>query len=331
MSHIIGIDVSKASLDCAYLRDADQKRPKRLTCQNEVCCFAALLAWAEERSERPVASLAFIIEPTHIYHEQLVQFLHDSGATVYLVNPGRVRKFAEGIGILSKNDLIDADLLVRYGLMAKKLIAWAPVPQELNDLRSLLNRLDVLERNLRSELNRQEKIGKTMVFHRLEQQSIARTIKRLKAEIMTFKGAIGQCIQSTPSLQQRFDLLCTIPGVGAKTAWIMIVILGSRPFRSAPEVASFLGLNPIEKRSGKSQYRRPRLSKSGSGHYRQKLYFPAMVAVRKNPDVQALYERLLAADKTKMCALGAAMRKLVHICYGVVKNQTPYQAQTNPS
>ena len=328
MSHIIGIDVSKASLDCAYLRDADQNKAKRRGCHNDVQCFPALLAWAEARSELPVASLAFIIEPTHIYHEQLVQFLHDSGASVYLVNPSRVRKFAEGIGILSKNDLVDADLLVRYGLMARKLIAWAPVPQELNDLRSLLNRLDVLERNLRSELNRQEKVGKAMVFHRLEQQSIARSVKRLKAEIMTFKGAIGQCIQSTPLLQKRFDLLCSIPGVGAKTAWIMIVILGSRPFRSAPEVASFLGLNPIEKRSGKSEYRRPRLSKSGSGHYRQQLYFPAMVATRKNPDIKALYERLLAADKTKMCALGAAMRKLVHICYGVVKNQTPYQAQT---
>ncbi len=328
MSNIIGIDVSKASLDCAYLRDADQDRAKRKTCHNEVRCFAALVAWAEARSGLPVQSLAFIIEPTHVYHEQLVQFLHNTGATVYLVNPGKVRKFAEGIGILSKNDLVDADLLARYGLLARKLIAWAPVPQELNDLRSLLNRLEVLECNRRRELNRQEKIGKTMVFHRLEKQSIARTIKRLKAEIRTFKNAIGQCIKSTPSLQHNFYLLCTIPGVGAKTAWVMLVILGSRTFRSAPEVASFLGLNPIEKRSGKSQYRRPRLSKSGSGHYRQQLYFPAMVATRKNPDIKALYERLLAADKSKMCALGAAMRKLVHICYGVVKNQAPYQAQT---
>jgi len=331
MSNIIGIDVSKASLDCAFLRDAEQKRTKRLRCENDVSCFASLLAWATARSGLPVQALAFIIEPTHVYHEQLVQFLHKAGATVYLVNPGRVRKFAEGIGILSKNDLVDADLLTRYGLIARNLIAWTPVAQELNDLRSLLNRLDVLERNLRSELNRQEKVGKAMVFHRLEQQSIARTVKRLKAEIITFKRAIRQCIKSTTVLQQHFDLLCTIPGVGAKTAWVMIVILGSRDFRSAPEVASFLGLNPIEKRSGNSQYRRPRLSKSGSGHYRQKLYFPAMVATRKNPDIKDLYERLLAADKTKMCALGAAMRKLVHICYGVVKNQTPYQAQTIPS
>ena len=328
MSNIIGIDISKASLDCAYLRDADQKRAKRLRCENDVSCFASLVAWAEARSGLPIESLAFVIEPTHVYHEQLVQFLYNNGATVYLVNPGKVRKFAEGIGILSKNDLVDADLLVRYGLLAKKLHAYAPVAQEVNDLRSLLNRLDVLERNLRSELNRQEKTGKTMVFHRLEQQSIERNLKRLKTEIKTFKGAIRQCVKLSSSLQPCFELLCSIPGVGEKTAWIMMVILGSRPFSSAPEVASFLGLNPIEKRSGNSQYRRPRLSKSGSRHYRRQLYFPAIVATRKNPDIKALYERLLAADKTKMCALGAAMRKLVHICYGVVKNQTPYQAQT---
>ena len=331
MSNIIGIDVSKASLDCAYLRDADQKRTKRLRCENDVSRFAALVTWAETRSGLSVQSLAFVIEPTHVYHEQLVRFLYNIGATVYLVNPGRVRKFAEGVGILSKNDQIDADLLVRYGLLAKKLNAYTPVAQEINDLRSLLNRLDILERYLRSELNRQEKVGKTMVFHRLEHQSITRNVKRLKTEIKTFKSAIRQCVKQLPSLQACFELLCSIPGVGAKTAWIMMVVLGSRSFRSAPEVASFLGLNPIEKRSGNSQYRRPRLSKSGSGHYRQQLYFPAMVATRKNPDIKALYERLLAADKTKMCALGAAMRKLVHICYGVVKNQTPYRAQNIPS
>ena len=189
--------------------------------------FESLITWAETLSGVPRQSLAFVIEPTNIYHEQLVQFLHSNGTTVYMVNPGRVRKFAEGIGILSKNDVIDADLLARYGLMAKNLIVFEPAPQEANDLRSLLNRLDVLEKNLRRELNRQEK--------------------------------------------------------------------------------------------------------AGSSHYRQALYFPAMVAPRKNPDVQALYQRLVGAGKPKMCALGAAMRKLVHICYGVYKNQQPYQRQVSQS
>ena len=331
MLNMIGIDVSKATLDCAWLRDADQDKAKRKGYQNEECCFESLIAWAEALSGLPRQSLAFVVEPTNIYHEQLVQFLHSKGATVYLVNPGRVRKFAEGIGILSKNDVIDADLLARYGLMAKKLIAFEPAPQEVNDLRSLLTRLDVLEKNLRREINRLEKAGKSLTFHRLEKLSITRSIKRHEAEIVSFKSAARKCVHASPSLQQDFELLSTVPGVGERTAWLMIVILRSRQFESAAEVASFLGLNPIEKRSGKSEYRKPRLSKSGSTHFRQALYFPAMVASQRNPDVQALYERLVQAGKPKMCALGAAMRKLVHICYGVYKNQQPYQPQVSQS
>ena len=96
-------------------------------------------------------------------------------------------------------------------------------------------------------------------------------------------------------------------------------------------MSAWIGLNPIEKRSGKSEYRKPRLSKSGSKHYRQAFYFPAMVATRKNPNIQALYERLVEGRKPKMCALGAVMRKLVHICYGLYKNQQPCQPLVSPT
>ena len=163
------------------------------------------------------------------------------------------------------------------------------------------------------------------------------TLTYLETEIKRFKKHISQTIESNSSLQKDYELLLTIPGIGARTAWSMLVILRSRRFASAPEVASYLGLNPIEKQlqdsascrslSGTTRYRRPRLSKAGNGRFRQALYFPAMVATRKNPDIKAQYDRLLAADKTKMCALGAAMRKLVHICYGVLKHQRPYEVQ----
>ena len=151
MSHFIGIDVSKATLDCAWLRDPDQDKAKRKGCQNEPRSFESLITWAEASS-----------------------------------------------GILSKNDVIDAVLLVRYGLMARKLIAYVPAPQEVNDLRSLLNRLDVLERNCRKELNRLEKAGKSATFHRLEQQSIRRSVKRHETEIATFRNAARQCINASP-------------------------------------------------------------------------------------------------------------------------------------
>ena len=214
-----------------------------------------------------------------------------------------------------------------HGLLNRKLQPYQPEAQEISDLKSLLNRLDTLERDLRRELNRQEKVSKSSTIHRLEKQSIQRTVRYLETEIKRFKKHIGEAIKSTASLQKDYELLLTIPGIGARTAWAMLVTLRSRRFASAPEVASYLGLNPIEKQSGTTRYRRPRLSKAGNGRFRQALYFPAMVATRKNPDIKAQYDRLLAADKSKMCALGAAMRKLVHICYGVLKHQRPYEVQ----
>ena len=337
MSNIIGIDVGKMSLDCAWLRDLDQDKPKRKKVKNSPQGFKSMLTWAQDVSGLAANELSFMVEPTGIYHEFLVQFLDQHQATIYLVNPSMVRKFAAGMGILSKNDLIDADMLTRYGLLNRKLQPYQPEAQEISDLKSLLNRLDTLERDLRRELNRQEKVSQSSTIHRLEKQSMRRTVRYLETEIKRFKKHIGEAIKSTASLQKDYELLLTIPGIGARTAWSMLVILGSRRFASAPEVASYLGLNPIEKQlqdsascrslSGTTRYRRPRLSKAGNGRFRQALYFPAMVATRKNPDIKAQYDRLLAADKTKMCALGAAMRKLVHICYGVLKHQRPYEVQ----
>ena len=337
MLNIIGIDVGKMSLDCAWLRDLDQDKPKRKKVENSPQGFKSMLTWAQDVSGLAASELSFMVEPTGIYHEFLVQFLDQRQATIYLVNPSMVRKFAAGMGILSKNDLIDADMLTRYGLLNRKLQPYQPEAQEISDLKSLLNRLDTLERDLRRELNRQEKISKSSTIHRLEKQSIRRTVRYLETEIKRFKKHIGEAIKSNSSLQKDYELLLTIPGIGARTAWSMLVILRSRRFASAPKVASYLGLNPIEKQlqdsascrslSGTTRYRRPRLSKAGNGRFRQALYFPAMVATRKNPDIKAQYDRLLAADKTKMCALGAAMRKLVHICYGVLKHQRPYEVQ----
>ena len=337
MSNIIGIDVGKMSLDCAWLRDLDQDKPKRKKVENSPQGFKSMLTWAQDVSGLAASELSFMVEPTGVYHQLLVQFLYRHQATVYQVNPARVRKFAAGMGILSKNDLIDADMLTRYGLLSRNLLPYQPEAQEISDLKSLFNRLDTLERDLRRELNRQEKISQSSTIHRWEKQSMQRTVRYLETEIKRFKKHIGEAIKSTASLQKDYELLLTIPGIGAKTAWSMLVVLRSRRFASAPEVASYLGLNPIEKQlqdsascrslSGMTRYRRPRLSKAGNGRFRQALYFPAMVATRKNPDIKAQYDRLLAADKSKMCALGAAMRKLVHICYGVLKHQRPYEVQ----
>jgi transposase len=66
------------------------------------------------------------------------------------------------------------------------------------------------------------------------------------------------------------------------------------------------------------------LSKAGPPEIRAKLYMAALTAIRFNSHVKALYERLVSKGKPKMLALGAAMRKLVHLCYGVLHTRQRY-------
>ncbi|PQQ35677.1 hypothetical protein C6H68_23810 [Photorhabdus luminescens] len=105
---------------------------------------------------------------------------------------------------------------------------------------------------------------------------------------------------------------------------IMIVILRTNTFTSATQVAEYLGVIPIAKQSGTSVHGRVRLSKAGSAEIRAKLFMSALTAIRFNPHINDLYNRLINKGKVKMLALGTAMSKLVHLCYGVLNTQQSY-------
>ncbi|EAX7229851.1 IS110 family transposase, partial [Salmonella enterica] len=95
-------------------------------------------------------------------------------------------------------------------------------------------------------------------------------------------------------------------------------------FKSASQVAAYLGLTPVEKTSGSSVRGRPHMSKTGPSGVRAKLYVAALTASRWNKQAKAIYERLVAKGKAKKAALGAVMRKLVHLCFGVLKTRLPW-------
>jgi transposase len=162
-------------------------------------------------------------------------------------------------------------------------------------------------------------------------ESLTQPIDFLKAEATRLQTALHDHIDPHPGLRQDRDLLLSIPAVGEKTAQRWLALLQSRDFQSADQVTAFLGRVPVEGQSGRSVHRRPRLSKAGAPRIRAALYMAAVVATRHNPHIQARYERLLARGKAKMAALGAAMRKLVQLAFGVLKHQQPYQAHWTPT
>jgi len=115
----------------------------------------------------------------------------------------------------------------------------------------------------------------------------------------------------------------SIPGIGEATAAILLADLFHKPYTSARQAAAFAGVVPRLAESG-TWRGRSRLSKIGPGRLRKALYFPAMVALRFNPTIRAVRDRLQAAGKPPMVIIGAAMRKLIHLAYGVLKSGTAY-------
>lgn len=321
----LGIDVSKRKLDAKLLLDPARLKFKSKSIANTTEGIAELLTWTQRQSGCAAAEIHAVMEATGVYHEGAATALFDAGVRVSVVNPAQLKEFARGLAVRSKNDGLDSAVLARYGALVTPA-PWQPEPREVRELKALLARLDAIEADLRRELNRQEKTEYAAVPQEV-QESLANSVAFLRAEHARLQRRIRDHIDGYPELRQAKALLETIPAIGDKTAYRMLALLRSRAFTSAAQAAAYVGLVPVEHQSGSSVCKRPRLSKAGNARIRAALYMVAVVATRHNPDIRAQYQRLLAAGKSKMSALGAAMRKLVHICFGVLKHQTPYVPQ----
>jgi transposase len=317
----LGIDVAKAKLDCALLDPTtDKRRSKSL--DNSLAGFKTLAEWLAKHRVA-LGDVHAVLEATSVYHEALALWLFDAGVTVSIANPAQVRDFARGLAVRTKTDGVDSVVLAHYGALVRPQ-PWTPPPAEVRELKALLARLEALETDYRRELNRQEK-ALVAAAPSAVQTSLDAHLAVLRAEIARLTRVIDEHIDRHPDLKADRERLQSIPGVGPKTANRMLAMLKSRAFESAEQAAAFLGLIPVAHQSGSSVLKRPRLSKNGDAKTRAVLYMAAVVAIRHNPAVKALYERLCARNKAKMAAIGAAMRKLVHICFGVLKHQQNFQ------
>lgn len=319
----LGIDVAKLKLDCALLLDTATGRRKLKTVRNAPDGYAELAVWLGKQGVGELAEVHIVLEATGVYHEAVALWFAEQGAQVSVANPAQVRDFAKGLAVRTKTDGMDSTMLARYGALAQPPL-WEAPAQEVRELKALLNRLEAVEADLRRELNRREK-AEAGHAPAVILESLANSIAFLEGERLRLQQAIDGHIDRHPGLRGDRERLLSIPAVGDKTANRMLAVLHSRKFASAEQVAAYLGLVPVEHQSGSSIQRKPRLSKAGDARVRAALYMAAVVATRYNPDIKALYQRLIAKGKAKMAALGAAMRKLVHICFGVLKHQQVYR------
>lgn len=310
---VLGIDIAKKKFQVALLKDG---KVKQKSCSNDLEGFEELTGWL---SRQKVETVHACLEATGPYGLALAEYLADTGHTVSMVNPARIQGFAKSELLRTKTDQVDAELIARFCL-ALSPEPWIPDPKEVRDLRGLVRRLGELQDMYQMESNRLETAASDLVSIDIQDH-----MALLETMIQAIKDQIRDHIDKHPGLKSQRDLLTSIPGIGETTASLLLGEVGQLfQRRSARELTAYAGLDPRERTSGTSVRGKPRLSKVGNARIRKALYLPAVVAMRCNPLIRAHCERMLERGKAKMAAVGAAMRKLLILAYGVLKSGQPF-------
>ena len=222
-------------------------------------------------------------EPTGVYHEACIYFLHAQGFNIYLANPGKVKQFTQAIGLMHKTDKSDAYALARYGADKTDLELWQPEAPEVRELKALMRRLDALEKDYQREVNRLEASETADVSERVL-QSLCDMVAVIESEIRKLKADIDDHIDRHLHLKKNRQLLASVKGVGEVVFCALIYLCATKSFKHAKQFACYAGLIPKLQGSGK-QRGRSSLSKEGPSRIRAKLYMAAIVATQHNPAV----------------------------------------------
>lgn len=310
----VGIDLSKTYFDATVLTNGDEAGHAQF--ENKAAGFRALQRWLEEQD---VTEAHISMEATNIYWEELAEFLYAQGYTVSVVNPARIKGFAMSELQRNKTDKLDSKVIASF-CQALKPRAWRPPSAAQRKLRSLVRHREALVKTRTQQKNRLANCRDEDV-----RSSLTMLITTLDAEIERIAAQIAASIDQDSELREQKRLLSSIKGFGDTTVHILLAELYDlADYESAHAAAADAGLTPAHYISGDTVRRKPRMSKVGKAAVRGALYWPAISAIRSNPLVQALAQRLEDQKKPNKVIIGAAMRKLVHLAYGVLKNRTPF-------
>jgi transposase len=315
VDNILGVDVAKATFDVALQRSGTSLIQGSFA--NSAEGFRQLKTWLKRHQ---VAQLHACLEATGRYGEALATFLYQSGYTVSIVNPARIHAYAKSKLQRNKTDRTDAKLIADF-CATQQPPAWQPPTVWQAEMQALTRHLETLKQNRLQESNRLKAGNPSAVVR----ETIEAHLRFLDEQIARLEQEIRQQTAQDKQQQHNFVLLTSIPGISALTAAKFLAeVPDVTLFAQADQLTAWAGLSPSHHESGITVRKKSRLSKSGNRPLRTAFYMPALSAMRFNPLVKALVERLEAQGKHRMVIVGAAMRKLLCLAYGVLKTGKPF-------
>lgn len=319
----VGLDVSKATfwaaidlLDEAGNRKAIHSLPNKEFKRTEVG-VGSFLKWVKDFI--PEDQFSIVMESTGCYSIQLAKWLRgkDSLQSISIQNGRLTSNFIKSLSFPHKTDKTDAQAIARFGT---ERTPSPTIAKEANQ-----ERLQELSRE-RSALVKSKSAlesRRDSLFDSFSRKINGRAIAALTTQITALEKEIERCIKKNPELEHEAKLMISVHGVGKTSAYGISAELGSLKLYSRKELSAHSGLTPRILSSGSSLLK-SHLSKRGSARVRQLLYLDCMQAVEAVPELNALYQRLVANGKSKMTARCACMRKLLLLLRSLVVNDHPY-------
>ena len=310
---ILGIDVGKYELAVALQKDG--KFTDKLV-ENNLKGFQQILKFLGNKATKA----EIYLEATGRYGEEVTDFLFDRGFDVKVINPAQIRAFAQAKLARHKTDKVDARIIAEYGATFGGR-SYSKIKENVKELRELFRASLSLKDELVATKNHLEN-------NELLPKSVAdlweKRAENLEKDIQLVEKKMREIIFADSDLKLKFELLVKVPGIGEGTATAVLAeVTRLENFKTARELAAFIGLTPRHRTSGSSVRGKPRISKMGLKTLRKALYLPALTAMRFNPTLKIFAEKLKERGKRFKQIICAVMRKLVHIIFGVLKYDVP--------
>jgi transposase len=306
---IVGIDISKDKLDVFVLSSREAFGVAR-----DAEGFEVLITRL-----RALNCKIVVMEATGGYETVVAAALAGAGLPLAVVNPRRIRAYAQALGRLAKTDRLDAETIALYGEAAK--IVPQTVPDEASrELGELVARRHQIVETIKAETNR-----KRMLLNRRLVRGADRILTALQKELSEIEREIKDRVRKSPAWLEKNELLQSVPGIADKTSFRLIADLPELGTLTRRKIASLVGVAPMADDSGKHKGKRK--IRGGRASVRCALYMAALSASQHNPIIKAHYQRLTAGGKTAKQALTACMRKLLVIINAMLRENRPWQPE----
>jgi transposase len=322
----VGLDVSKDTIDACFSQQ-EIEMPFRIlsshTFRATASGFKKLHEWIR-RQQRGSAPLHIMMEATGVYYEEVAYFLHGNGCRISVMLPNKTHFFGKSLDYKSKTDKIDAKKLSQMSL-ERNLPKWEPPSDNMLAIKRLCReRADFLCDSIATG----NRLHAKEYSHAPQKSSLKRskeTVKFFGKKVLETEKAILSAISTDPLISAKLEKVCSIKGVGIiSAATVVSEANGFTLFKNKAQLVSYAGFDVVENTSGTSIQSPTKISKRGNSRIRKALYFPAIVAVKHDPAMKILFQKIFDRTKIKMKAYVAVQRKLLVLIYTLYKNNQEF-------